>query len=132
MFTIVEQEAPPGKCPDRALFDVIGGLLHHVERGGRRVGYRGGIPDSGQFHLPGTLGVARRNFAGNLEGEPRLPTPPAPVNVRSRAALRKPMSSATSFSRPKKLVVWAGRLPVVAFKLLSAGNLSFRPFARIW
>ena len=59
-----------------------------------------------------------------------LPTPPTPVSVTNRWALTAACSSATSDSRPMKLVVWGRKFPGLASSARNAGKSVCRPGAR--
>ena len=55
-----------------------------------------------------------------------LPHPPEPVRVVSRDSDSSRFTSATSVSRPMKVVSWVGRLLVHTFRVLSGGKLAAR------
>ena len=86
-------------------------LLGDPEDGRHRLGHRGRIADRGQLDHPDPVGEVVRRSRGDLKREPRL-ADPADSGQRHQPVLPSAVStSASSVSRPTKLVVGGRRFP---------------------
>ena len=94
------------------------------------IGHRSRISHRGQFENPDAVGELIGQRAATSSARRVLPTPPTPVNVTNRCSWSAACTSATSDSRPMKLVTAGRRFPGLASSARNGGKSVRRPGAR--
>ena len=134
MLAVVEHQQPDPALQrgGHRLAHGLARLLGDAQHRRHRVGHRRRISDRSQFEKPDTvgkfIGQPRRDF-GRQAG---LADPAHPGQRHQPMSLHRRFTSATSDSRPMKLVVAGRRFPGLVSSARNGGNSVRRPGARTW